>query len=162
MEEKECSTTTFNLKAFFLSANDLWQLWEKYNFQIVKIRSSPQRVPLWNGVLQVYSKFTWEHWFESFFLIKLYSNFIEITDTSAWVFSCKVAVRLQNIISLWGASSKECSYLLQIIESHGFPTDFLLINFEQNPLLWGFIRCLIYISYNLGYQKLMFVVIINI
>lgn len=115
-EEKECSTITFNLKAV-LSPNDLWQLWEKYNFQIVKIRSSPQRVSLWNGVLQVYSKFTGEHWCESFFLIKLYSNFIEITDTSAWVFSCKVAVCLQNIICLWGASSKEYSYLLQIMES---------------------------------------------
>lgn len=96
------------------------------------------------------------------FLTKLYSNFIEIADTSAWVFSCKVAVCLQNITCLWGASSKEYSYLLQIIESHGFPADILLINFEQNPLLWGFIRCFTYISYNLGYQKLMLVVIINI
>ena len=58
------------------------------------------------------------------FSIKLQNNFVEIRHTSVWMFSCKVAVYLQNTFCLWGTTSK---VLIRKIESYSFLAEILVI-----------------------------------
>ena len=78
------------------------------NFTSSVNKSSPSKVFLGKGVLNIYSKFkfTGEFPYQRVISIKLLSNFIEIT--LAWVFSCKFAAYFQNIFlqkHLWRAAS---------------------------------------------------------